>query len=318
MSGLRIVFMGTPDFAVSPLKALLDSGHNIVGVVTNPDKPAGRGRKIQESPVKKFAVEKGLKVLQPEKFRNEDFLAELKELNADLQVVVAFKMLPEVVWNMPRIGTINLHASLLPHYRGAAPLNWVIINGEKKTGVTTFLLKHEIDTGNIIFREEVEIGDDETVGELHDKMMETGSKLLAKTVDAIERDDYTLISQDSLLKGEESKHAPKIFKDDCKINWENNIDDIYNLIRGLSPYPAAWTIFENEAGDRLNLKIYKARKELSNSTDKTGRLLSDDKTYIKVAVEGGYIYIDELQMAGKKRMLTQDFLRGFDIKPFLG
>jgi len=318
MPGLRIVFMGTPDFAVSPLKALLDSGHNIVGVVTNLDKPAGRGRKIQESSVKKFAVEKGLKVLQPEKFRNEEFLSELKELNADLQVVVAFKMLPEVVWDMPKIGTINLHASLLPHYRGAAPLNWVIINGEKKTGVTTFLLKHEIDTGNIIFREEVEIGDDETVGVLHDKMMDIGSKLLVKTVDAIESGDYILTSQDSLLEGGKSKHAPKIFKDDCKLNWDNKIGDIYNLIRGLSPYPAAWSVFENEAGEKLNLKIYKARKELSDTKSNIGCLLSDAKTYLKVAVDGGYIYIDELQLAGKKRMLVQDFLRGFDIKPFLG
>jgi methionyl-tRNA formyltransferase len=318
MSGLRIVFMGTPDFAVSPLKALLDSGHNIVGVVTNPDKPAGRGRKIHESPVKKFAVEKGLKVLQPEKFRNEDFLSELRELNADLQVVVAFKMLPEVVWDMPKIGTINLHASLLPHYRGAAPLNWVIINGEKKTGVTTFLLKHEIDTGNIIFSESVNIRDDETVGELHDKLMDVGSKLLVKTVDAIESGNYTLTSQDSLLKGEKSKHAPKIFKEDCKLNWNNSIDDIYNLIRGLSPYPAAWSDFESESGDKINFKIYKARKEFSDSINKPGSLFSDEKTYLKVAVSGGYIYIDELQLAGKKRMLVQDFLRGFKIKPFLG
>lgn len=318
MPDLRIVFMGTPDFAVAPLKALLDSGHNIVGVVTNPDKPAGRGRKIQESAVKKFAVENGLKVLQPEKFRNEKFLADLKELNADLQVVVAFKMLPEVVWDMPRIGTINLHASLLPHYRGAAPLNWVIINGEKKTGVTTFLLKHEIDTGNILFREEVEIGDDETIGELHDKMMVIGSKLLVKTVDALESGDYTFTSQESLLNGEEPKHAPKIFKEDCKLNWENDIKDIYNLIRGLSPYPAAWSVFENQDGDTVNVKIYKARKELSDTACKPGTFISDEKTYLKVAVNGGYLFIDELQMAGKKRMLIQDFLRGFNIKPFLG
>ncbi len=318
MSGLRIVFMGTPDFAVSPLKALLDSGHNIVGVVTNPDKPAGRGRKIQESPVKKFAVEKGLKVLQPEKFRNPEFLSELKELKADLQVVVAFKMLPEVVWDMPKIGTINLHASLLPHYRGAAPLNWVIINGEKRTGVTTFILKHEIDTGNIIFSEAVEIGDDETVGELHDKLMNVGSELLVKTVDAIESGDYTLISQDSLLNGQEPKHAPKIFKDDCMVDWTAKINDIYNLIRGLSPYPAAWSVFESESGENINLKIYRARKELSDTAKKTGSLLSDGKTYLKVAVKEGYIYIDELQLAGKKRMFVQDFLRGFDIKPFLG
>lgn len=318
MSALRIVFMGTPDFAVAPLKALLDSGHNIVGVVTNPDKPAGRGRKIQESAVKKFAVEQGLKVLQPEKFRNEEFLAELRELNADLQVVVAFKMLPEVVWDMPRIGTINLHASLLPHYRGAAPLNWVIINGEKKTGVTTFLLKHEIDTGNIIFREEVEIGEEETVGELHDRMMSIGSGLLVKTVDALESGDYELISQDSLLKGEESKHAPKIFKDDCKLNWENDINNIFNLIRGLSPYPAAWTELENNEGQKLNFKLFKVRKELVEHESQPGTILSDEKTYLKVAAKGGYICIDELQLAGKKRMKVGDFLRGFNLKPFIG
>ena len=236
--------------------------------------------------------------MQPEKFRNPEFLSELKELKADLQVVVAFKMLPEVVWDMPKIGTINLHASLLPHYRGAAPLNWVIINGEKRTGVTTFILKHEIDTGNIIFSEAVEIGDDETVGELHDKLMNVGSELLVKTVDAIESGDYTLISQDSLLNGQEPKHAPKIFKDDCMVDWTAKINDIYNLIRGLSPYPAAWSVFESESGENINLKIYRARKELSDTAKKTGSLLSDGKTYLKVAVKEGYIYIDELQLAG--------------------
>ncbi len=317
MSTLKIVFMGTPDFAVAPLKALLNSGHNIVGVVTNPDKPAGRGRKIQESAVKKFAVKEGLKILQPDKFKNEEFLVELKELNADLQVVVAFKMLPEVVWNMPPMGTINLHASLLPHYRGAAPLNRVIINGENKTGVTTFLLKHEIDTGNVIYREEVEIGEEETVGELHDKLMSAGAQLLVKTVNALECGDYNLKSQESLLNGEEPKHAPKIFKGDCKVDWNNDINDVFNLIRGLSPYPAAWTIIKNKAGEELNLKLFKVKKELIEHSNQPGTLFSNEKTFLKIAAKGGYICIYELQLAGKRKMKVEEFLRGFNVSSFL-
>lgn len=318
MSDLRIVFMGTPDFAVAPLDALLEAGFNIVGVVTNPDKPAGRGRKLQESAVKIYAKERGLKILQPEKFRDEEFLKELEELKADLQVVVAFKMLPEIVWNMPRLGTINIHASLLPHYRGAAPLNWAIINGEKETGATTFLLKHEIDTGNIIMQEKLSIADDENIGELHDRLMILGSKLIVKTVKAVEQGNYTLTEQDALLAGEQAKHAPKIFKEDCKIDWTQTVNNIYNLIRGLSPYPAAWTVFNSQDDKELNIKIFTASKELIDHKLLAGTLISDAKTFIKVAAKDGYIQLESIQMAGKKRMSIEDFLRGFDINPFLG
>ena len=317
MSELRIVFMGTPDFAVAPLDALINAGFNIVGVVTNPDKPAGRGRKIQESAVKVYAKEKGLKILQPDKFRDESFLSELKELKADLQVVVAFKMLPEVVWNMPPKGTINIHASLLPHYRGAAPLNWAIINGEKETGVSTFLLKHEIDTGNIIMSEKVLIDEDETVGELHDRLMVLGADVIVKTVKAVESGNYTLTEQEEILAGQESIHAPKIFKEDCKVDWSKDINNVYNLIRGLSPYPAAWSVFSNAESKELNIKIFKVSKEVIEHTNEAGTLHGDGKTFLKVAVYGGYINLEIIQMAGKKRMQIVDFLRGFDIKPFL-
>jgi methionyl-tRNA formyltransferase len=317
MSDLRIVFMGTPDFAVAPLDALIEAGFNIVGVVTNPDKPAGRGRKIQESAVKIYAKGKGLKILQPEKFRDEEFLTELSELKADLQVVVAFKMLPELVWNMPSLGTINIHASLLPHYRGAAPLNWVIINGEKETGATTFLLKHEIDTGNIIMQEKLTIADDENIGTLHDRLMLLGSQLIVKTVEAVDSGDYALLEQDDLLAGETAKHAPKIFKEDCRIDWNEDINKIYNLIRGLSPYPAAWTVFKGSDGKELNMKIFAVSKEIAEHKLIIGTLISDSKTYVKVATHGGYMILESIQMAGKKRMLIQDFLRGFDITPFL-
>lgn len=317
MSDLRIVYMGTPDFAVAPLQALIEAGINVVGVVTNPDKPAGRGRKIQESAVKIYAKEKGLFILQPDKFREENFLAELKALKADLQIVVAFKMLPKVVWDMPEKGTVNLHASLLPHYRGAAPLNWAIINGEKQTGVTTFLLKQEIDTGNIIMQESVSIGENETIGELHDELMVLGSKLIVKTVKAIQEDNYTLTPQDEILAGDESIHAPKIFKNDCKVNWSKDINNVYNLIKGLSPYPAAWAVFPSIEGKELNMKIYSASKELCEHNEPIGRLLSDSKTFLKVAVKGGYINLLTIQIAGKKRMNVLDFLRGFDLTPFL-
>ena len=307
----RIIYMGTPDFAVEPLKKLVESNYNIVAVVTNPDKPAGRGQKIQESAVKKYAQSQNLKILQPEKFRNENFLNELKSLNADLQIIVAFKMLPEMVWNMPKLGTFNLHASLLPQYRGAAPINWAVINGDKTTGVTTFFLKHEIDTGNILFQEEVPILENDNAGIIHDKLMHTGAELVLKTVDAIIKDNYTLINQDDLIKDNtEIKHAPKIFKNDCKINWENKIDSIHNLIRGLSPYPAAWTEMTND-NEKIQLKIFQTKKEEKNHNHKTGELITDSKTYLKIAVNGGFINILELQQAGKKRLSVSDFLRGF-------
>lgn len=311
-NSLRIVYMGTPDFAVAPLNALIESGCNVVGVVTNPDKPAGRGQKIQESAVKKYALEKGLHILQPEKFRNETFLSELKALNADLQVVVAFKMLPEVVWNMPKYGTLNLHASLLPHYRGAAPINWAIMNGDKESGVSTFLLQKEIDTGNVIFQEKVSIGENDNLEILHDRLMEVGSKLVVKTVRAIEANDYPQIPQDDLIsEGEILKTAPKIFKNDCKIKWNEKIDKIHNHIRGLSPYPAAWTELTDDKDKKVGLKIYSAFIEYEKHSHKTGTLLTDRKKYLKVAVDGGFINLTSIQMAGKKRMQIEDFLRGF-------
>jgi len=308
---LKIVYMGTPDFAVAPLEALLNAGCNIVGVVTNPDKPAGRGQKIQEAAVKKFAVSKGLKILQPEKFRNEEFLNDLRALEADLQVVVAFKMLPEVVWNMPKYGTLNLHASLLPQYRGAAPINWAIINGDKETGVSTFLLQHEIDTGNILFQEKTNIDENDNVEVIHDKLMNIGSELVVKTVKAIEAEDYPQIPQES-LDTETLKSAPKIFKEDCKVDWSKSIDSIHNLIRGLSPYPAAWTeLIPNEEGRNIGLKVFGTNKEIVSHQHKIGSLHTDGKKYLKVAVDGGYISINMLQQAGKKRMNVEDFLRGF-------
>src|SRR6476660_101302 len=254
----RIVFMGTPEFAVESLDAMIKAGFTIVGVVTAPDKPAGRGMKMNESAVKKYALKSGLKILQPEKLKNEQFLAELRSLGADLQVVVAFRMLPEVVWNMPSKGPINLHASLLPQYRGAAPINWAIINGEKETGITTFKLEHEIDTGNILLQEKIKIGEDETAGELHDRMKTLGANLLVKTIKALADGTISEISQSkiSIPKSEILHHAPKIFTETCKIGWSKTIDEIHNLIRGLSPYPVAFT----SLNDKM-LKIYRSEKE---------------------------------------------------------
>jgi len=309
---LRIIYMGTPDFAVEPLKLLVENKYNVVGVVTNPDKPAGRGQKILESAVKKYAKTVGLNILQPEKFKNEEFLRNLKELNADLQIVVAFKMLPEVVWSMPKLGTFNLHASLLPHYRGAAPINWAIINGDKKTGISTFLLKHEIDTGNILFQEEINIDDDDNAGIIHDKLMYSGSNLVLKTVDAIINQNYTPINQDILINNpNDIKHAPKIFKADCKIDWSKDLNSIHNLIRGLSPYPAAWTEIYNSKNETIQIKIFITRKEEDSHNYEIGIPVTDNKSYLKVAVNNGFISILELQMAGKKRMPINEFLRGF-------
>lgn len=314
---LRIVYMGTPDFAVLPLKTLVEAGHNIVGVVTNPDKPAGRGQQLQESAVKKYALQAGLKILQPERFRDEDFLKELAGLKADLQLVVAFKMLPECVWNMPPLGTVNLHASLLPDYRGAAPINWAVINGEKISGVTTFLLKHEIDTGNIIFQEKVTITDEMTAGELHDELMLKGADLLLKTVEAIEADSYRLVDQTALLEGREAIHAPKIFKEDMKVNWNNPLESIYNHIRGLSPFPAAWTELQhNTSGTLLTLKIFKTEKLSRQHDHKVGDIITDGKKTFDVFVNGGLLRIRELQLSGKKRMSAEEFLRGFRLEEY--
>lgn len=303
---LRIIFMGTPDFAVASLKALLDTGKNVVAVVTVPDKPAGRGQKLHESAVKQFAVLNNIPVLQPIKLRDPEFIAQLKSYQADLQVVVAFRMLPEMVWNMPVHGTVNVHASLLPNYRGAAPINWAVINGEKKTGVTTFLLQHEIDTGNILLSQEININETDNAGIVHDKLMESGAELLIKTVNAIENKEINPISQDSLTSTETVKHAPKIFKEDCLIDWNKNTDVVYNLIRGLSPYPAAYTNLDGK-----NLKVFSSTKEIKNHDLQPGTILCDGKKVLKYATTDGFIHLQSLQIEGKKRMEVADFLRGY-------
>ncbi len=302
---MRIVFMGTPEFAVASLDALILSGCNIVGVVTAPDKPAGRGQKINESAVKQYAVANGLKVLQPVKLKDEHFLKELRALNADLQVVVAFRMLPEAVWNMPRLGTINLHASLLPQYRGAAPINWVLINGEKESGVTTFFLKHEIDTGDILFTEKVTLTGRETAGDLHDRLMAKGAGLLVKTVKAVESGRYTENPQEQLTEGMELKHAPKIFKEDCNINWNQSAEKVYNFIRGLSPYPTAYTTLNDKI-----LKVFGAEYESAETGEKPGEFFSDNRTFLKVSATDGFVHLTDVQLEGKKRMGIEEFLRG--------
>ncbi|MFL5762781.1 MAG: methionyl-tRNA formyltransferase [Bacteroidia bacterium] len=314
MSKLRIVFMGTPEFAVESLDILVKNNYDIAGVVTVPDKPAGRGQQVQESAVKKYAREKQLNILQPEKLKDPAFLDELKMLNADLQIVVAFRMLPEVVWKMPRLGTFNLHGSLLPQYRGAAPINRAVINGETETGVSTFFLQQEIDTGKIIFREKTPIGENETAGEIHDRLMHIGAKLVLKTVRAIEENSYPQIDQAELIaNGEKEKHAPKIFKEDCRIDWSKNISEIHNLIRGLSPYPAAWTLFISPDGKEYPVKIFRTMKEKSDHAQPEGMLFNDSKTQLRIAAKDGYIIVDELQLAGKKKMSAADFLRGFPL-----
>jgi methionyl-tRNA formyltransferase len=297
--------MGTPEFAVASLEALLDGGCDVVGVVTAPDKPAGRGQKLSESAVKRYAVSQGLPVLQPEKLKSPEFLEQLRTLNADLQVVVAFRMLPEVVWNMPSKGTVNLHASLLPQYRGAAPINWAIINGEAESGVTTFFLKQEIDTGDILFVEKVSIADDVTAGEYHDRLMAKGAGLLVKTVKAIESGRYTEQPQEQLIEGQELKHAPKIFKDDCRINWNQPLDKVYNHVRGLSPHPAAFTELQGKV-----LKVFKAEKEYASPEAEPGTFVTDNKTFLKFIAQNGYLNLTDVQLEGKKRMGIEEFLRG--------
>ena len=301
-----IIFMGTPEFAVASLQKMVEAGCNIAAVVTAPDKPAGRGMELQQSAVKKYAREKGLKVLQPEKLKSPEFIETLRSLNARLQVVVAFRMLPEVVWNMPALGTINVHGSLLPQYRGAAPINWAIINGEKFTGVTTFKLQHEIDTGNILLQEKIAIRDDETAGELHDEMKEVGAALLVKTLTGIASNDIAEVPQSQTPDSGAWKHAPKIFNETCTINWQHTTNDIYNLIRGLSPYPAAFTTLHGK-----KLKIFRAEKENRNNSAETGSVETDGKTYLRFACLDGYIRITELQLEGKKKMKVEDFLRGY-------
>lgn len=299
--------MGTPEFAVASLNALVKAGCNIVGVVTAPDKPAGRGMQLQQSAVKKYAVENNLNILQPEKLKNPEFLEELRSLHADIQIVVAFRMLPEVVWNMPPMGTVNLHGSLLPQYRGAAPINWAIINGEKETGVTTFKLKHEIDTGDILLQESFPIGENETAGEVHDKMKETGAQLLVKTVKGLAEGTLKEKPQSHESNQESSiKHAPKLHTDDCRINWSNSVEDTHNLIRGLSPYPGAFTIINEKM-----LKIFLTKKEITFPKSMEGEYETDGKTYLKFACTNGYLHLTEVQMEGKKKMMIEEFLRGF-------
>ncbi len=305
---LRIVFMGTPEFAVASLDALLKAGCNIVGVITAPDKPAGRGMKLTESAVKKYAVEKSLHILQPEKLKAPDFIEELKSLKADIQIVVAFRMLPEIVWNMPPMGTINVHGSLLPQYRGAAPINWAVINGEKETGVTTFKLKHAIDTGDILLQTKMLIGENETAGEVHDHMKELGASTLLATLKGIA--EKTLQEQPQLstfdFQLSTLKHAPKIFTETCKIDFTKTADEIHNLIRGLSPFPGAFCLFRDKT-----LKIYSSKKDITPHSTTIGEAVTDGKTFLKFACTNGFIHCLEIQLEGKKRMLIEDFLRGY-------
>lgn len=305
---LRIIFMGTPEFAVASLDALVQAGCHIVAVVTAPDKPAGRGMKLTESAVKKYAVEKNLSVLQPEKLKNPEFIEALRSLKADIQIVVAFRMLPEVVWSMPPMGTINVHGSLLPQYRGAAPINWAVINGEKVTGVTTFKLQHAIDTGNILLQKSFPIGEDDTAGEVHDTMKMIGAALLVETIKGLADGSLKEVSQSSVIDSTTSElhHAPKIFTETCEIHWDKTCEEIHNLIRGLSPFPGAFTHVEEKM-----LKIFKCKKEITSHKYNTGEVISDGKTFLKFACSNGYIHVLELQMEGKKRMLTEDFLRGY-------
>ena len=338
LGDLRIVFMGTPEFAVASLDALVKAGCNIVGVITAPDKPGGRGMQLQQSAVKKYAVEHNLNILQPEKLKNPEFLAELKSLNADLQIVVAFRMLPEAVWNMPPMGTVNLHGSLLPQYRGAAPINWAVINGEKETGVTTFKLKHEIDTGDILLQQSFPVGENETAGEVHDRMKEIGAALLVKTVEGLadgtikESPQLAVGSEQDFANGHRStvngqlKHAPKIFTDTCKIDFNKSVDEVHNLIRGLSPFPGAFTSLDGKM-----LKIYRSKKEIATGRDglpglnriadenvqtanSVPAVYTDGKTFLKFACADGYVHVLELQLEGKKKMNVGDFLRGFRVK----
>lgn len=304
MNDLRIVFMGTPDFAVATLDAVIKANYNVVGVITAPDKPAGRGQKLHQSAVKTYALENNLTILQPTNLKDEGFIKELTNLKANLQIVVAFRMLPAIVWQMPTLGTFNLHASLLPNYRGAAPINWAIINGDSKTGVSTFFIDEKIDTGNIILQEEVAIAENETVGELHDKLMKIGSELVVKTVSLIEKGPVKTIKQPEI----EENPAPKIFTDTCKIDWNASLNDIYNLIRGLNPYPAAWCFLKNP--NEIKVKIYDISKLEAVHNLSPGSILTS-KNEIKVAVKNGYLIIDSLQLAGKKKMDSKSLLNGF-------
>jgi len=309
---MRIVFMGTPEFAVESLNILVENNYEVVGVVTMPDKPSGRGHKLQFSAVKQYALEHNLPVLQPEKLRDESFLSELKSMNADLQIVVAFRMLPEIVWNMPTFGTFNLHASLLPQYRGAAPINWAIINGEKETGATTFFLTHEIDTGKIIIQEKIAIADTDNAGIVHDKLMSMGAKMVKKTVDLLMEGKIEGIDQSQFMTPEiELKPAPKIFRETCEIDLSGSLDAVHNFVRGLSPYPTAWieVQFPNQP-EKIMLKIFETEKETEMHNLSVGTLLTDGKKYAKIALSDGFIQLKSVQAPGKKRMEIGELLRG--------
>lgn len=309
---LRIVYMGTPEFAVHTLDRLVKDGYNVVGVVTMPDKAIGRHHEVlQASPVKQYAVAHEIPVLQPEKLRDETFLQQLRALNADLQIVVAFRMLPEVVWSMPRLGTFNLHAALLPQYRGAAPINWAIIHGDKETGITTFYLDHEIDTGRILLQRRVPIHETDCAEDVHDRLMLLGADLVEETVNLIEKGEARAIPQEQFMTDEPLRHAPKIFRETCQIKWtELNAKQAYDFIRGLSPYPAAWTTLSHANGQEQILKIYSTRLAICPHNEVCGKIKTDGKTYMHAYVSDGYLELLELQLSGKKRMLIQDFLRG--------
>ena len=306
----RIAYFGTPEFAASQLEAIIDAGYEVAVVITMPDKPAGRGRKIQYSDVKKTALEHGLPLLQPEKLKDPAFLEQLASYHADLFIVVAFRMLPAVVWQMPKLGTFNLHASLLPQYRGAAPINFAIINGETETGLTTFFLNEEIDKGAVIMREKVAIRPEETAGELHDELMVLGNKVVVETIKKIENGDVIALSQESLTEDQALKPAPKITKEFCNVDWQQDLQTVYNHIRGLSPYPAAHTRLQSDNGETIDLKIYASEVEPCLPQLPVGSVVTDNKKYLKIALKDGFIHLTTVQQAGKKAMPIAEFLRG--------
>ncbi len=312
---LRIVFLGTPEFAVESLDRIVSDGYNVVGVVTMPDKPAGRGHKMLHSPVKQYAEAHDLKLLQPVNLKDPEFLSELRSLNANLFVVIAFRMLPRDVWQMPELGTFNLHASLLPRYRGAAPINWAVINGDKETGVTTFFLKHEIDTGDIIDQERIEIGDEDCVGDVHDRLMHIGAELTVKTIRNIIDGTLKVTPQSELFGGEDHTPAPKIFKDTCRIDWSQPAEKIRNLVRGLSPYPAAWTNFVSDGKEPLSVKIFSATSGDDTYRAIPGSIRADGKT-LEIAAADCWVRVNSLQLAGKRRMNADEFMRGFDMSSY--
>lgn len=310
---LRIIYMGTPEFAVESLRLLVERGYNVVAVVTMPDKPAGRGHKIQFSPVKQYAMEHKLPLLQPERLKDPAFIEALREYHADLQIVVAFRMLPQIVWDMPPMGTFNLHASLLPQYRGAAPINWAIINGEKETGITTFFLTHEIDTGKIIQQKRIAIADTDNVGIVHDRLMVLGAEMVCETVDNILAGTIKPVAQEELAAGGVLKPAPKIFKDTCHIDWHCTVEQVYNLVRGLSPYPAAWCEWVAPDGQTTSVKIFEASRHECCHNLTPGTLRTDGKKSIEIACTDGFLRIESLQLSGKKRLMTEELLRGFHL-----